>query len=297
MDQRDTIPEAKMLEIADDMVAMGVQAVTFSGGGEPLIYKPLPRVIERLAAGGVRIASLTNGSNLKRTMADAFAAHGTWIRVSLDGWDEASYTRARRVPDGTFTHLLENMRAFAARGSRCTLGAAYIINQANHGHIYDICARLKEVGANHVKLSGVIVGNEPEENNRYHAGIKAEVGRQIERARTLEDDSFSVIDAFHDLEARIWHKPYHTCPFLMFQPVIGADCVVYTCHDKAYNQAGVLGSIRERSFRDFWFSEENGARFYGLDPSVTCRHHCTVHARNLAILEYLSLDPEHQAFV
>ena len=31
----DAIPEVKMLEIVDDIVGMGVQAVTFSGGGEP----------------------------------------------------------------------------------------------------------------------------------------------------------------------------------------------------------------------------------------------------------------------
>ena len=48
MDKRDRIPREKMLEIADDLVAMGVEAVTFSGGGEPLIYPHLVETIERL---------------------------------------------------------------------------------------------------------------------------------------------------------------------------------------------------------------------------------------------------------
>ena len=88
MDQGDRIPTAKLFEIVDDLIAMGVQAVTFSGGGEPLLYKALPEVIRRLAAGGIRVASLTNGANLRGAMADAFAEHGTWVRVSLDGWDD-----------------------------------------------------------------------------------------------------------------------------------------------------------------------------------------------------------------
>ena len=72
IDYRDKIPEGKMFEIVDDVIAMGVKAVTFSGGGEPLLYKPLPEVVRRLAVGGVRIATLTNGSNLKGLVADVF---------------------------------------------------------------------------------------------------------------------------------------------------------------------------------------------------------------------------------
>ncbi|MBQ8693524.1 MAG: radical SAM protein, partial [Synergistaceae bacterium] len=35
--KQDQIPREKMLEIIDDMADMGVKAVTFSGGGEPLV--------------------------------------------------------------------------------------------------------------------------------------------------------------------------------------------------------------------------------------------------------------------
>ena len=91
MIEDDVIPEAKIFEIVDDILAMGVKAVTFSGGGEPLIYRPLPDVVEKLSVGGVRVATLTNGVNLKARNADAFAAHGTWIRVSIDACDNASY--------------------------------------------------------------------------------------------------------------------------------------------------------------------------------------------------------------
>jgi len=44
MDQKDQIPEDKMMEIVEDLVNMGVKAVTFSGGGEPFLYKPLLKV-------------------------------------------------------------------------------------------------------------------------------------------------------------------------------------------------------------------------------------------------------------
>ncbi len=251
-------------------------------------------MIERLAGGGVKVAALTNGSNLKGRVADAFASHGTWIRISLDGYDEASYSKARGVSDGSFSSLMKNMSAFSARGCRCVMGAAYIIDQQNYQGIYQACSRLKEAGSDHVKLSGVIVGNSAEKNNKYHDVIKEETWKQIERARVLEDENFTLIDAYHDLDDRGWNKLYKSCPHLLFCPVIGADCGVYTCHDKAYTEEGRLGSITAMGFREFWMSEENRQQLYTFDPSLSCQHHCVAHSSNMALQEYLALDPEHK---
>ena len=73
--------------------------------------------------------------------------------------------------------------------------------------------------------------------------------------------------------------------------------MVYTCQDKAYTQSGMLGSIKEMSFKKFWFSEENRKNIYNLDPSKDCRHHCVSHQKNLAIVENLNVDLGHEVFV
>jgi MoaA/NifB/PqqE/SkfB family radical SAM enzyme len=296
MDEADSIPEAKMMEIVGDVIAMGVKAVTFSGGGEPLLYKPLPTVIDRLAAGGVKVATLTNGANLKGKVAEALARHATWVRVSIDAWDDDSYVKSRGAKPGEFTRLLENMRDFVATGTSCTLGVSLIIGENNHGRIKEVCQSLKDVGVNHVKLSGAVVGNNGADNNAYHRRLAETVNAQIAEAIGLSDERFRVINHYHELEER-FDKSYTTCPFLQFLTVIGADQTVYTCQDKAYTKDGALGSIRDVSFKDFWFSEENRAKLYGFDPSRLCGHHCVSHSKNLAILDYLSLDPEHGAFV
>lgn len=296
MDEGDQIPEAKMFEIVDDVLAMGVKAVTFSGGGEPLLYKPLPDVIERLAAGGVKVAALSNGANLKGRMAEAFAAHATWLRVSMDAWDDASYVKSRGAKDGDFTRLITNIRDFTRRDTNCVLGISFIVGKDNHHRIAEVAAVLKDSGVNHVKVSGAVVDNDVAGNNAYHAVIKDEVARQIAAAKRLEDASFTVLNHYHDLEDR-FEKSYTSCPFLQFLTVIGADCTVYTCQDKAYTVPGKLGSIKQRSFREFWFSDENRQRLFGFDPSVSCRHHCVTHAKNLAIQEFLTIDPDHGMFV
>jgi len=296
IDYKDTIPTDKMFEIVEDIIAMGVKAVTFSGGGEPLLYKPLPEVIKRLAEGGVRVASLTNGSNLKGKVADAFAEYGTWVRVSTDAWDDASFAKSRGIQLGDFSKLLHNMSEFSARKSKCVLGVSYIVGEDNCTHLYDACKLLKEAGANHIKFSGVVVSNSGAENNAYHERIRDTVAEQIARARALEDDSFSLINHYHDLDER-FDKNYTQCPHLMFLTVIGADCKVYTCQDKAFTVSGTLGSIKERRFKDFWFSEENKQRLFGLNPSEECSHHCVSHSKNVAIMDLVNIDEEHGAFV
>jgi len=293
---RDRIPADKMLEIIDDIVDMGVKAVTFSGGGEPLLYKALPKCIERLATGGVNVAALTNGVNLTGKMADAFARHGTWVRISMDAWDDDSYQKSRGARPGEFDALMGNIAAFTATATDCVLGVSFIIGHENHGHVLDMCKALKGAGARHVKLSGVIIANEPAANNIYHDEIRDAVMAQIAGAEALADDGFSVLNHYHDVAER-FEKTYHTCPYLKYLTVIGADLKVYTCQDKAYTDSGLLGSLENAGFKEFWFSEENRRALNAFDPSVSCQHHCVTHAKNLAIHEVLSIDPEHGKFV
>ncbi|GEO37930.1 hypothetical protein SAE02_20780 [Skermanella aerolata] len=296
MREADQIPEAKMMEIVDDLIAMGVKAVTFSGGGEPLLYKPLPDVIDRLAKGGIHVATLTNGSNLKGRVGEALARHATWVRISVDAWDDTSYSAARGAPAGAFTQLLSNVRDFKATGTKAVLGVSLIVSKDNAARIFEIASLFKEAGAGHVKLSAAVVANDAAANNAYHREFREVVEPQIALCRTLDGDGFGVIDHYHEMTEG-FEKTYATCPYLMFLTVIGADQHVYTCQDKAYTDAGDLGSIETKSFRDLWFSGENRERLHAFDPRTQCMHHCVTHSKNLSILEYLSIDPKHAVFV
>jgi radical SAM protein with 4Fe4S-binding SPASM domain len=296
MDLKDRLPETKMTELVDDLIEMGVEAVTFSGGGEPLLYKPLHGVIEKLSLAGIRVAALSNGTNLKGRVADAFADHATWIRISIDAWNDASYAKSRGIKEGAFSQVVSNMRDFTARKSNCVLGVSFIISKDNVNHIYDVCALMKDVGVDHVKLSAAVISNDVHENNLYHRSIMDKVTAQIECADNLSESGFSVINHYHETEER-FDKAYDFCPYLQFLTVIGADGSVYTCQDKAYNETGLMGSIKDRSFKEFWYSEENRKRLYEVKPSRDCRHHCITHDKNLAIMEYLSVDPDHGRFV
>ena len=86
------------------------------------------------------------------------------------------------------------------------------------------------------------------------------------------------------------------CPYLQILPVIGADLNVYPCQDKAYNiEDGLMGSIKSQRFKEFWFSHKD--KFFKINPSIHCSHHCVANAKNKLILDYLNIDEEHLDFV
>ncbi len=65
---KDMIPHEKMMEIISDMKKMGVKAVTFSGGGEPLVYPYIEEAMEQILAAGIDLSSCKRkvGQNLNR---------------------------------------------------------------------------------------------------------------------------------------------------------------------------------------------------------------------------------------
>lgn len=296
MNLQDSIPREKMLEIIDDLIAMGVKAVTFSGGGDPFCYSHLLEAARKLAESPIKFAALTNGSRLTGEVAEVFARHATWLRVSMDGWDDASYREYRGCADGEFTRIIANIEAFKKIGGPCYLGVCIVVDNRNYHHIYDLIKLLRETGVNSVKVSPCIVSNNCDDNHKYHQPLFHAVKEQTQRARQeLVKDDFELYDAYH-YQLGTFNKEYHWCPYLQIVPVIGADLNVYSCHDKAYNlQQGLLGSIAKTCFRDFWSSDKS--RFFRIDPSRDCNHHCVVDSNNRMVLEYLDVDKNHQDFV
>ena len=293
---KDSIPLPKMMEIVSDIAAMGVKAVTFSGGGEPFCYPHLVPALKELISHKVKIASLTNGSLLCGEAAELFAKHGTWVRISMDAWDDASYQKYRGVKNGEFTKIIQNIRAFKLMRTQCQLGVSIVLDKDNYGHFYETASLLKSIGVDSVKVSPCIVSNTTEENNHYHDLFFTAAEKIIKKtSQDLADKSFELYNAYHRQEIS-FKKDYHWCPYLQILPVIGADLNVYSCQDKAYNlDCGLIGSIKEVRLKDFWFSDKN--KFFKIDPSRDCTHHCVADTKNRLVHEYLGADPEHLGFV
>jgi len=296
MKVKDSIPKDKMIEIIQDLEEISTKAITFSGGGDPFCYPYLLEIVQIISKTNIEFASLTNGSKLSGEISDIFANNAKWIRISMDGWDDHSYKFYRGVSGKEYTKIMKNIENFKKIGGNCYLGISIIVDNHNSSHIFEMIKRLKNVGVDSVKVSPCIIDNDGEKNNEYHKSIFATVKEQVTQSiEGLSDNNFEIYDSYHELEGK-FNKYYNWCPYLQILPVIGADMMIYSCQDKAYNlDSGVIGSIKDKTFKEFWFSDKNN--FFSIDPSIKCNHHCVSNEKNTMILEYLNTDEQHKMFV
>lgn len=293
---KDMIPREKMLEIVSDMKEMGVKAVTFSGGGEPLVYPYIEEVMERVLQAGIDLSIITNGSMLKGRKAELLA-RAKWVRISIDSINADNYAKIRGIGSDALSELLKNIEAFAKiKDKTCELGINFVIGKENYMEIGQVAETMKALGVNHVKFAPLF----SDHTEDYHKDIKDGVIVKLdELGQRLNDSRFRIIDLYtSDFDNyEVFRRTYSRCPIKEFVCIIAANSKVYYCHDKAYLSDGCVCDLNRQSFQDGWNSEEVTQKFKEFDAMKVCKQHCVYDSRNELINSYLDMDLNHVNFV
>lgn len=293
--RNDEIPIEKMREILDDFKRMGVKAVTYSGGGEPLVYPHIKEVLKKTLDYGIALSIITNGQNLKGENAEILS-NAKWVRISSDSCNPKMFNQIRRRPERLFDEIIDNIKNFIKiKKPDCDLQINFVIHEKNKDKILESAKFYKNLGITNIKFSAAWMSKD---FIGYHSRFSKEVIEQIEKAKKeLEDEDFKIYNNYgKDLEQTGSSKrTYDRCYVMQINPVIGADCNVYFCHNKAYDNAGLLGSIKNQSFKELWFSKESEEKFKNFNPSVWCNHQCIGDGKNIIIKKIL--DSSDSSFV
>lgn len=277
MNESDSIPIDKMHEILEDFNDMGVKAVTYSGGGEPLFYKHIVEVMKKTLDYGIDLSIITNGELLSGERADVLAG-AKWVRVSMDYTSQEEMVRFRRVGKGSYERVITNLANFSAiKDSNCDLAVNYIVHRDNCDGLVAFAEEMKECGVENVRFSPMWTPDLQD----YHEPIVRRVNEQLQEISGLIDGGFTV-NSTYIIGDHADVRNYSRCYYAEIVPVVGADQNIYTCHNKAYDHTGCIGSIKARSFKDVWLSSQE---FFGkFDPRVRCSNHqCANDSKNLII--------------
>ena len=95
MNERDVMPRDKALELIEDLSNIGTKAVTFSGGGEPLLHKDIVEIMTKTLSSGLDLSIITNGQLL------AGERRKYWARQSGLGFRWTTQARSRWRLAGT----------------------------------------------------------------------------------------------------------------------------------------------------------------------------------------------------
>lgn len=272
------LPKEKLWEIIEDLAEMGVKAVTFSGGGEPLMHPAITEIMQHTLDLGIDLSIITNGQLLTGPRAEILG-RGKWVRVSVDYNTPEQLQEFRHVDPRFFAAVLANLKAFSkTKDPACDLFINYIVHRKNFSGLTEAAKLFKAHGVENIRFSPMWTPD----FLAYHDPIKDEVGRQLREIQEICDSEFTV-NSTYDIEASAHStvRAYDKCLFCQIVPVIAADGNVYSCHNKAYDPKGMIGSIKDRKFSALWFSDEAKAFFDRLDPTKDCRHQCAADEKNL----------------
>lgn len=286
-----SIAPEKMYEVLEDLRDMGVKAVTYSGGGEPLQHPQIVGFAQRTLDYGIDLSLISNGQMLRKARAEVFG-HSRWTRVSMDYQNAEQMAASRNVAPASFGVVMRNIEEFAkSKDAACTLGVNYIVTHENYRNLAEFARTLRNIGVNDLRVSPVW----RTDFHEYHGVICDDVGDEISAAAGLSDENFHVYSSY-DIDSPSYgnDRPSTKCFFMQMVPVVGADCKIWACHHKAFDNTGLIGSIEHQRFRDLWFSDEAKAVFDGLNPQVVCAgHQCANDGKNRAIMEYLSTEGDN----
>ena len=295
VDKRESIEWSCLKRTLCELAEIGVKAVTFSGGGEPLCYHSMQKALELVQELGIDYSVISNGQALEGENAELLR-NAKWVRISLDSSRASTYERVRKV--NTFNRVIKNIEQFAKnKGNDCTLGINCVITKENANEIYDICKTAQKLGADNIKLSPIMV---KENEGDYHRDIVESVSEQIKRAKDeLVSRSFSIVDKYTNDMAmtNFFKKSYKRCLIQEFFAVIAADAKVYRCHQRAYMEDGLLGDLTKKTFREIWYSEDTIKSVREYDACKKCRFRCAFDERNILLNDFLKLDRNHINFI
>jgi cyclic pyranopterin phosphate synthase len=114
LDRRELLTFEEIAAVAAVFVSLGTQKLRITGG-EPLVRRDLPRLIELLSKLDVDLTLTTNGSLLPQLAEELAAAGLRRVTVSLDALDDNAF-RAMNDVDFPVARVLEGIDAAAAAG-------------------------------------------------------------------------------------------------------------------------------------------------------------------------------------
>jgi len=277
---RDAMPIHHVERLVEELVAGGLRSVRLSGGGDPLVYSEIVRVLDLFAEHGVVVDNLTtNAARLTPEVADRLVRHGAReVVVSLNGVDRQDYQRMMRVAPKIFDQVLGNVRSLIAlRGEAPgpAVTVQFLIDRENYRRLPEMYELGLSLGADRIAVNPVldIPNNRLVEAPLLRVGDRQQVRPYLLRAIEADREghlhlSFpweswnEMVDDLRAQDRSAQERPYPIaesfradldhCFFGWYSAAIRGTGEVYPCCMLMSPGYEPLGRVREGSFEEVW---------------------------------------------
>ncbi len=254
----ETIPIESIKTTIKDLAEMGTKAITFTGGGEPLVHKHFAEIIRFTHEQGLEIGLISNGGKLNEELCKVIVENCSWIRLSLDaGTNELHQKLHNPVHPGedNLDNIFKNLELLAKikkeKETNIEIGAAYLVAPENFQEIALCTERSKKAGAQYIQIRPAY--NYKDFDKKCIDGIN----ENIVEARKFASDEFMVIPLLYRFDKiERYGRSYHQCLAHRVNAIIGADAKMYLCCQLKLNPKFAIGDLNEKSVKEIWNSEE-----------------------------------------
>jgi len=226
----------QLVQLVRDLRSLGTQTITFTGGGEPLLYSKFQEAVELVKKEGFGLGLITNGVLLNRW--NYLVNEFTFIRVSLDASTKQTYETVKGRD--YFIRVVDNVHWCVGKGP--TIGLSFVVCNGNKNEIETVKALGDELRVDYVQ-------------------IKPVAGTYLE---DFVPEGVALKTQRHPVTSEL------PCYIAGLVGIVGANGDVFYCCQKRGLEEGLLGNLGEDPFPVIW-----GRRHY-INPQrmdcETCRY-------------------------
>ncbi len=259
---KSTLKKEVIKQCIFDMKKMGSKAITFTGGGEPMIHKNFGEILEYSRSLGFDCGLITNGSVITERNAEFLINNLKWIRFSISGGDKESYLAVQGKDQ--FELVCKNINLLSdikiQKKSDLKIGIRMLITQENIHTLVKLCEILKNIKG--VDFLQIAPDHSNEDEGKFWHGEKVKKERDIaekiliSEGIDLRTSGFEILNTSNKNNDEIINKP-SKCFAHFFQIAIMADGSVSYCKNARFDEKFIIGNINNQNIVDIWRSEKN----------------------------------------
>jgi len=264
----DSLSEELMISLIKELKDVGVKAITFTGGGEPLMNSSTRTVMLYCKSLGIECGLVTNGGLIDK-FSKTIGECCRFVRISLDAGSPETHKAVHNPASGlNYQEILEEMKSLKNAYPGLVVGASFLVCNKNYSEVYKASENVMKTGADYIQIRPVIQGITLSQANVAQAQI-------FKAKKKLESENFKVYGIMHRFSEVIdMEKRFTKCRATPLITNIGADGNVYICCQLRGNPKFIIGNIKEKSFREIWSSKKhkNVINSINIEKCPVCRY-------------------------
>ena len=232
-----------MFSLIENLAEMEVKAITFTGGGEPLVNPITPEAMQLAHGAGIQVGLVTNGDLLEKDgIRDVVTQVCRYVRLSIDaGRDETYYKLKHPKHLDQLSRNLKSIKVMAETGFKGDIGTAFLIHPKTAAELPIIIERLEGIGVNYLQV-------------RPCLGVKltSETVNYCRDAVESYRGKLNIYANFKRFDEVRFGMMFEKCRATPLLGIVCADAKMYLCCQFRGNRKYVIGDLTKSSFKEQW---------------------------------------------